>query len=388
MTAAWILLIGGACLLAQSRRQYALDRRLIAALVKNNALEARDMVVDGANPNTPYEPPAQPALLPLWDHLFHRTTPPVNTNPTAFLMASGAYWHADGLTSSGPTPIDAPQVVETMLRHGAKVNMRGEIGLTPLHWAVRSNHQRTVDVLISHGADVNAKADNGTTPLMYVSDGHTSIVRMLIEHGANVNARDDDGLTPMSSSLPNVRPDSLRLLIDKGADVNTRDKDGETPLMKASKYNSSPTAVVRMLIEHGAQIDARDKDGDTALISAARNADPAVVRLLIEHGADINATDKDGYTPLTAAVANADSTVLHLLLEHGAEVNVRNKSGDTALIEAVDKWYSNDEAIRLLLAHGADPNVRNTGGMTVLQLARKNKYTVADMLLRRAGAKK
>ena len=49
-----LLAIGVAVLGLQARqRQYALDRRLIAALVKNDAEQGLDLVNAGADPNTP-----------------------------------------------------------------------------------------------------------------------------------------------------------------------------------------------------------------------------------------------------------------------------------------------------------------------------------------------
>jgi ankyrin repeat protein len=388
ISATGILLIGGGTLLVQARqRQYSLDRRLIAALVKNDSREARDLVDHGADPNTPYDPPSQPTLRHLWNYLFHHSTPQVsNYNPSAFLIACGEF--LKGGTTRWPNPTDAPQLVETMLCHGAQVNMKDGFKLTPLHWAVWSHHLGTVGVLIAHGADVNANARNGVTPLMYVSDGPPAIVRMLIEHGANVNARDDDGVTPLSANLPNMRLDGVRLLIEKGADVNAHDKYGETPLIKASEYGSSPIAIVRVLIKHGANVNAGNNDGETALIAAAPDGNPRVVRLLLEHGANINSRDKVGNTALTAAVPSAGPNVVRLLLEYRAEVNARNKSGDTALIEAVSEPNYDVSTVRLLLAHGAHPNVRNKGGMTVLQLAKESKYAAAVTLLQRAGAKK
>ena len=52
---------------------------------------------------------------------------------------------------------------------GADVNVKGERGLTPLHFAVvaalDSGDNKVIELLIANGADVNAKDDSGLTPL-------------------------------------------------------------------------------------------------------------------------------------------------------------------------------------------------------------------------------
>ena len=59
----------------------------------------------------------------------------------------------------------------------------------PLHWAA-SGDPAIVALLIEHGADVNVKGDRGHTPLHYaVRSGNPKNVVLLLEAGADVNAR-------------------------------------------------------------------------------------------------------------------------------------------------------------------------------------------------------
>jgi hypothetical protein len=70
-------LIGGTGLwLRAQQRQYALNRALIAALVKGDTRLALTLVNEGADPNTPYNPTPVPSLLELVKQLFHRSPPP------------------------------------------------------------------------------------------------------------------------------------------------------------------------------------------------------------------------------------------------------------------------------------------------------------------------
>jgi ankyrin repeat protein len=83
-------------------------------------------------------------------------------------------------------------VVEVMLSNGtATVNMTNSYKATAL---MRAHDERMVDVLIRAGADVNLRNEIGFTALMWASAaGRASIVEKLIAAGADVNARANDG---------------------------------------------------------------------------------------------------------------------------------------------------------------------------------------------------
>jgi len=435
-----LLTIGVAIRALQARqRQYALDRRLIAALEKNDAAQGLALVNAGADPNTPYEPPPPPSLRHLLDYMFHRPTRPRQYNPSAFQIACCTRYDL-GKEAFGP---DSRPLVEAMLRHRAKIDARDSYGISSLGWAAYREHQKTVEVLLKNGADVNVHATDGSTPLEYVAEGSPSIVRLLLDHGADVNARNNEGDTPLIALMPSARPEIVQILLEHGANVNAHNKDGETPLISGCSSNSGS---IRLLLRHGADIDARDNNGDTPLLMATRRSaaidtiklliahgadvnarnkkgdSPLIeassdtstdmVRLLLAHGAVINAHDDTGVTPLIAAATDLPSTV-RLLLEHGAKVNAQDQSGMTALYAAVAEPSTKAEVVRLLLQHGADPNlrpkvplltsqafsntalqhgssptVRMNGIPSALQLALTNKRADLAALLMATGAKK
>ena len=92
-----------------------------------------------------------------------------------------------------------------LLENGAKVNIHGPTGLTPLMFAALGNPEM-VDLLLRNGADVNARDDNGNTALICASgffktswetsdgarqtlesaSGDKEIVKRLIEAGAEL----------------------------------------------------------------------------------------------------------------------------------------------------------------------------------------------------------
>ena len=53
------------------------------------------------------------------------------------------------------------EAVKQHLTAGTDVNMRDDIGATPLHWAAFSGHNEIAELLIAKGANVNARNARG-----------------------------------------------------------------------------------------------------------------------------------------------------------------------------------------------------------------------------------
>jgi ankyrin repeat protein len=159
--------------------------------------------------------------------------------------------------------------------------------------------------LLDHGADVNARGFLRLTPLHNAAFyGLFQPFQMLIEHNADIHSRNDLGLTPLHSVASPIRvditpPDFIRdhldimqLLLDHGADPNARDNDNATPLHHSSWWQKEPFVAqegtvegTRLLLKHGAIIDAEDNNGETPLQVAFKNERYNIVACLREHGA-------------------------------------------------------------------------------------------------------
>jgi len=223
-----LLMVGaGGLWLRSVRRQEALNRQLIAALVKDDPKQALALVNAGADPNTPLEPMSPPSLTQLWNHLIHRTEPARNASPSAFFMACGAYTSSADFRFLG-IHTDEPELVETMLQHGARKNAKQYNGMTPLLWSISVRRPKTAGALIEHGVDVNAQVGGGFTALSWAvfesrtdnpseRSKDTNIVRQLLAHGANPNVPGPNGLTPLQMAHNSNRPDLVALLKQAGA---------------------------------------------------------------------------------------------------------------------------------------------------------------------------
>ena len=55
-------------------------------------------------------------------------------------------------------------VLTELLEGGAEVDIKSNIGQTPLFWAATAGQQSTATILLEYGADVNARDNYGETP--------------------------------------------------------------------------------------------------------------------------------------------------------------------------------------------------------------------------------
>lgn len=299
------------------------------------------------------------------------------------------------------------RMVALLVAHGADVNEKDEIGMTPLHHAAERGLKEAVEYLLAKGGDVNTKTTRareqhyetrsgraGTTPLhMAAASGDANTVKVLLAHGAELEARDQAGETPLHYAVPWGNPEVIEVLIAQGADVNAADSEGVAPLLGALLRGHLRTA--RVLIAAGAtKVDVKDHSGKTRadewyshapLLHEAlsrspwmwRGAEPAAldegafrrewIELLLSNGADPNEKDDHGNTPLHSAILLGDDESARLFIARGTDVNARNKSNIAALHHAAKD--NRAELASVLLAKGADVNARDNGGDTPLHTA-------------------
>lgn len=155
----------------------------------------------------------------------------------------------------------SPPISEVLnaLQHGADPDAVIYFGMPPV--AICTNTD-TVTLLIKYGADVNFRNDVGETPLFYASY-YTS--KILLKNNANVHVRDNNGNTPLHSKI------KLSLLFDKqaelyiryGVDVNAQNDKGKTALHLAKQ-----ASLVTLLLKHGADPNIKDNYGHAPIVYA------------------------------------------------------------------------------------------------------------------------
>lgn len=84
-----------------------------------------------------------------------------------------------------------------------------------LHLAANHSHYRDVDLLLRNGADVNAKGDIGLTALHYAaSKGRLDIVKLLIQYGADKGIKNVFGESALDWAMNNNQDEVVDFLRD------------------------------------------------------------------------------------------------------------------------------------------------------------------------------
>jgi ankyrin repeat protein len=91
-----------------------------------------------------------------------------------------------------------------LLNDGLDPNLQDATGMTPLHFAAQEWHPDLAQTLLEGGARVDVQAHSGNTALfdaVYNSRGRGEVIEVLLTHGANPACENRNGLTPFSLAV-------------------------------------------------------------------------------------------------------------------------------------------------------------------------------------------
>lgn len=130
--------------------------------------------------------------------------------------------NADGDTalSLAVARFESHEAVQLLLFHGAKANIKGRHGRTPLHYAIMLEQEKKAEIILQEGGDPNARDNDGRTPLhLAILSQRMSLdfLKRLLDAGANVNAEDSSGYTPLYEAASGHKRDVAAFLIERGA---------------------------------------------------------------------------------------------------------------------------------------------------------------------------
>ena len=112
------------------------------------------------------------------------------------------------------------EIAELLLNSGADVNAvsKNKFVATPLQGAVVRKRLDLAQLLLAHGAKVNVRGEGGDSPLHEAAgSGQIEFAKLLLAHGADVNAKDDDSKTPLTIALEYKQPEMAKFLRAHGA---------------------------------------------------------------------------------------------------------------------------------------------------------------------------
>jgi ankyrin repeat protein len=241
-----------------------------------------------------------------------------------------------------------PEIMELLLKKGAKVNSRNKAGQTALMWC--ANEKDKLELLLKYGANIKDTSKSGNTALLIGCVGSNKY-------------------------------EIVKFLLDNGADPLAKNRSKETALMRAAQFGD--TATISLLLRKGININTKDQGGSTALMQAIANSNREVVLQLLESGADPDIPSDILPSALCEAVIYNDIEVVKAILKKTKNVMAVRSS----LLFAVYNEHDNTEIIQTLIDNGADVNFKSPEGITVLAMAMQKGNTATVALLKKAGAK-
>ena len=133
-------------------------------------------------------------------------------------------------------------VVEFLLKEGADVNKMEGKGNTALLWACKEGYPDVVSTLLAHGANTEATDHSKRTALAAAVHGvherrlsRPPICGSLILAGAYVDHKDENGDTALHGAARENRVDCGIVLVEAGADLKAKNRASERPLDLASE---------------------------------------------------------------------------------------------------------------------------------------------------------
>ena len=310
----------------------------------------------------------------------------------ATLSGDTALHHVAALSAE-----NVKDIVDLLLRHGARLDARNGNGQTPIDAAMDDGKAKLVryflekcpvdhitipafegdlgkveTLLKADPLQANALNPGGQRPLsLAAKGGHLAIVKILLEVGAQIEAPERKARhgRALAEAVSGNHYEVAELLLERGASPNHQ------PLTLRAKDGK----MVALLHRYGAHISFWDRCGgdNIEIVSSMLNMNPAMARC----EAPILLGRSRGDNPLTTGGKNLD--IIRLLLRYGAPLQPTSNWCNSYM------WNDYDKA-RLLLDHGASPDMGTMTGVHPLHfLAREirgdHRQGIAELLLERGA---
>lgn len=258
-------------------------------------------------------------------------------------------------------------VVQVLLKAGANVDIRDQIGRSAFNHAVDKGITDMVNTLVEYGANSTFKDIYLDNPLhLAIMNNCTGIVDYIATSDPSfLEDKDSDGQTCAQLACNQGCYEIYATLIDKGALIDCIDDDNETSLMSAVSNNR--LEFVEIMIGYGLDPNLKNCSGSNCLHISCCNSCPEIVKFLLPHMTDIEDKDNEGKTALHMACEYDQITNVGILLEKKANIQAQDDLLWTPLHWACDKGLF--ELAKLLIECGAEVQALTIHGLTSKQVA-------------------
>lgn len=173
-------------------------------------------------------------------------------------------------------------MLKLLIDAGAQCDSKDPFGKSSLHWAAQFDQNALIDhVIDSYSIDVNVRDDLGETPLMDAAkNGHGATVKRLLERGADADWKDEDGWTPLLHATWNKQVDVVKILLASSVNPNATDKIGRTAFFYAILRGSAKILEI-LIADDRIKRDSKDQYGMTPLTITVIQKWQEVMELLL-----------------------------------------------------------------------------------------------------------
>ncbi|XP_009092040.3 ankyrin repeat and EF-hand domain-containing protein 1 [Serinus canaria] len=259
-------------------------------------------------------------------------------------------------------------------------------GYSASHVAAMKNDIEMCRFLLEHGARPDVRDNMGCTPAMKAAElGFEAIVEILAKANADMTAVDNEGKGILFYCLsPTVRhTHCLQIALDYGADINNCTIAGRSLLLQACEQAHEVKDMCLIFLEKGADPHARDPaTGRTAVMEAAREGAADVVLALLRRGADVNLFDFERHSAAHFAAKGGFLEILTIISGYGADLKLVAMNGNTPLHYAAEGGFT--DCCRYIGQRGCDPTWSNLIKLTPRDVAKAGGFKAAAAVLRKA----
>ncbi|XP_020803164.1 rabankyrin-5-like isoform X2 [Drosophila serrata] len=219
-------------------------------------------------------------------------------------------------------------VLQTLIDHGANINVLDANKKTPLHIAIENQHDEIINILLCHPLiDLKLRDSFGNTAFASALDtrNHKAAQRILERLPTAAEQMDQLGRNFLHLAIIKDDLETVLFLLSIQVDINSRvhDVNQSTPLHLSAA--SQVEMITRNLILAGARLNERDAFQKLPLHIAIEHGNLSAVCALIQNGADYDATDADGNNALHLAVHGGQFLIVReLLTESRVNAEARN----------------------------------------------------------------
>ncbi|UCM86429.1 MAG: ankyrin repeat domain-containing protein (plasmid) [Rickettsia endosymbiont of Culicoides impunctatus] len=290
------------------------------------------------------------------------------------------------------------EILESLVGHGADLNIMDSFGNTPLHNAVTNNDIEMVEFCIDNGSNIDVSNNLGETPLHIGinnlryrgvrttrdikkdiidsrDDNKTKeIISILVKHNASVSIQNNNGDTVLHLAFEKNDKEVIGLLlksVEDGKILLLENSHGHTVLKLA--LMSSDNDIISCFINF------RDYMGNSALHLAVKNNAKEIIDLLIKNNIDLNIVNNNGATAIHLAVASNNEELVEYLIGYHVKINIQDVCGNTPMHLSAE--VGNIKIFEIILEDNADLNLKNQDGKTPMDLAMESGMNITQFAL-------